>query len=295
MSGLSFLNQEAIHSKAKAKRRLLRAPLTQLLHENARPDPEPERKKSKVPLYSQPMIPDSDDDEEIEVEEEKDDDVEDTIIENEKDESIEQTATTVSSPKHFINLCEEVHGNHPYRQLKFILSEQWSLTLETITFTNNGTSGSYEAIVLTRTKTEEKGKKFHNSINIPIRHAGAFLTAVETIAVETEKKFSLSSVKQLKALMEKEGGMENGFFVTNIENCGGRELPKLEIKFSQHHSLKTETVQWNKQQFDVLTLEREAAATKKPFSLSLPASYLTRLRLCINLFNEVLGNKRNDQ
>ncbi len=157
-----------------------------------------------------------------------------------------------------------------------------------ISFTNEGQTGTYEAIVFSRlTESKDKTeKKTWHSINIPLRYIDSLKTAINRMKAGNETG-SLSSVSDLRSYMKKHGEYLGEVFHTDISAYCSNELPRLGFKIAPQLFVKSETVEYGKSMFDVLTITREAKSTKKPFSLSLPASHLGRVQVVVNLISEL--------
>lgn len=178
--------------------------------------------------------------------------------------------------------------DRPFPYYNWKLSDKWFIKMDCISFTNEGQTGTYDAIVFSRlTESKDKAeKKTWHSINIPLRYIDALKTAINRMKAGNETG-TLHSVADLQDHMKKHGEYLGEMFHTDISSCCSNELPRLGFKIAPQLYVKSETVEYGKSTFDVLTITREAKSTKKPFSLSLPASHLGRVQVVVNLVSEL--------
>ncbi len=205
--------------------------------------------------------------------------------EEEMEESTKAVAVKDNPSSATIDLSQTEKG---FKNLKFLLTEMWSIAVMNIVYD----CGSYDALVLIKgTESDQADKKKSPgkpskplSINIPLKYAKQLQKALHHIIAERKGHNILTCSDELKAFMRSSGEWIDGIFVTNIATCAA--LPKLKFKLSPSLFVKTHSIKIKDNSYDAISIIREAKTTKKPFSLSLPASHLQKFSTIVDLVVE---------
>ena len=185
--------------------------------------------------------------------------------------------------------------------IDFYLGAGWYISLGPVAFIQGGNQGTYEAVTITRgglvvggekkkkdEKKEEQKKPM--PMHFPVRMLKQMCVATKRLVAAQKNAPVLNTLAELIEVVSETSLIREGLQFTDLSSSYGRDLPHMRFKLDEYFYLASETAEYAKSRYDVLSFTRLPKLSKnKPFTLSMPACYVKRTYLCLAYFLKLKG------
>ena len=165
------------------------------------------------------------------------------------------------------------------------------LRARTVSFVTESTSGSYEALSLTRDKTAKQKSDKDMEINMSIRLLPNFTTAVKTLAKAMDKE-KVPTIEEL--IRDSSGENKESLDFTGYSSF---LAPRMKFTIDAIHEIEGGEVKLDTAKSDMMQAvtvrklpKENAKKDAKPFKLNVPLRYLKSLALAAEYISAVRGS-----